>query len=100
VKYGIDPQEQALKEGKVPGGAGWGTEPRAQWGKLNSNIGGLHVEGLLETIPGNYLSYYENIYQAIRNSAKLEVTPDQPAQVIRMIEACYRSNSLKSSVAL
>ena len=34
---GIDPQEQALKEKKIPGSAGWGTQDKECWGKLNSD---------------------------------------------------------------
>src|SRR5690606_10251949 len=36
VKYGIDPQEAALKAGKSPkGDPDWGREPWEIWGKLN-----------------------------------------------------------------
>lgn len=100
VKYGIDPQEQALKEGRLPGSPGWGADPKELWGKLNTSVGRLHVEGQVETIPGNYMKYYENIYGAIRNGVSLDVKPEQAAQVIRMIEICYQSNSEKRSVRL
>lgn len=100
VKYGIDPQEQALKEGRLPGSPGWGADPKELWGKLNTSVGRLHVEGQVETTPGNYMKYYENIYGAIRNGVSLDVKPEQAAQVIRMIEICYQSNSEKRSVRL
>lgn len=100
VKYGIDPQEQALKEGRLPGSPGWGADPKELWGKLNTSVGRLHVEGQIETVPGNYMKYYENIYGAIRNGVSLEVKPEQSAQVIRMIEVCYQSNSEKRSIRL
>lgn len=34
VKYGVDPQEDALKRGLFPGAADWGAEPEACWGTL------------------------------------------------------------------
>lgn len=100
VKYGIDPQEQALKEGRLPGSPGWGADPKELWGKLNTSLNGLHIEGQIETVAGNYMNYYENIYGAIRNGVSLEVKPEQAAQVIRMIEVCYQSNSEKRSIKL
>lgn len=37
VKYGLDPQEAALREGQRPGaGTGWGTEPESMWGRVGS----------------------------------------------------------------
>ena len=98
VKYGLDPQEQALKDGKHPGCLGWGTEPKEFWGKLNSIVGGLHMEGLIETIPGNYLSFYKNIYEVIREGKPLLVKPEESNDVIRLIEACVESNRTRSAI--
>ncbi|HEY3401870.1 MAG TPA: oxidoreductase, partial [Ohtaekwangia sp.] len=92
VKYGLDPQEQALKEGKIPGTTGWGTEEKVFWGKLNTMLNGLHVEGPVETIPGNYLSFYQNVYEAIRDGKPLAVKAEESRDGIKLIEACYLSN--------
>jgi scyllo-inositol 2-dehydrogenase (NADP+) len=100
IKYGIDPQEQALKEGKTPGIAGWGTEGKEWWGKLNSTIGGLHVEGLIETIPGTYTQFYKTLYESIRNGKPLSVKPEESKDVIRLIEACYESNQSRKAVKI
>lgn len=86
VKYGIDPQEQALKEGKTPGGAGWGVDDKSTWGKLNTTVHGVHFEGNVETIPGNYLAFYQNIYETIREGKELMVKPEQARDVIALIE--------------
>jgi predicted dehydrogenase len=98
IKYGIDPQEQALKDGKIPGSSGWGTEGKEFWGKLNTTIGGLHFEGLVETIAGNYSQFYSNVYEAIRNNEKLAVKPEESRDVIRIIEACYESHKERRAV--
>jgi scyllo-inositol 2-dehydrogenase (NADP+) len=83
VKFGIDPQEQALKEGRTPGSTSWGCDPRELWGKLNTNVGSLHIEALVETIPGNYLAFYKNVYDVIREGKELAVKPEQSRDVIR-----------------
>ena len=98
VKFGIDPQEQALKEGKTPGSTSWGYDPRELWGKLNTNVGSLHVEALVETIPGNYLAFYKNVYDVIREGKELAVKPEQSRDVITIIEACMESNSHRKAV--
>lgn len=100
VKYGIDPQEQALKDGKIPGTAGWGSEGKELWGKLNTTIGSLHVEGLVETLPGNYLLFYKNVYDHIRNGKPLAVKPEESRDVIKLIEACYQSQASRKAVKI
>ena len=32
--YGLDPQEQQLKDGMVPGDDGYGVEPPERWGAI------------------------------------------------------------------
>jgi scyllo-inositol 2-dehydrogenase (NADP+) len=100
VKFGIDPQEQALKDGRLPGSAGWGQEQPSLWGSINTAIGGLHVTGTIETAQGNYLSFYNNLFEAIRNDATLAVRAEESREVIRLIEACAESNSRRAAVKL
>jgi scyllo-inositol 2-dehydrogenase (NADP+) len=100
VKYGIDPQEQALKDGKHPGAAGWGQDPPMDWGKINTTIEALHVEGKIETVAGDYLSFYKNVHDVIRNNATLAVKPEESRDGIRLIEACFESNATRQAVKL
>ncbi len=100
VKYGIDPQEQALKDGKIPGSVGWGTEGKDLWGKLNTTVGGLHLEGSVETIAGDYTQFYKNLYDSIRSGKPLVVKPEESRNVIRLIEACYESNRLRTAIKI
>ena len=97
---GVDPQEQALKEKKIPGSAGWGTHDKENWGKLNSTLNGLHVEGRIETIPGNYMAFYQNLYEVIREGKPLAVPPEQARDIIIMIEAAYESNRQRRAIKL
>ncbi|KPL11990.1 MAG: oxidoreductase [Bacteroides sp. SM23_62] len=90
LKHGIDPQEEALKKGDLPGSPGWGAEPEEEWGRLNTEIG--PYDGPYKTLPGNYGAYYENIYQVLTGQADPAVTAAQANMVVRVIEAAFKSN--------
>ncbi|PZD96064.1 oxidoreductase [Paenibacillus sambharensis] len=92
VKYGIDPQEDALRAGLSPSAAGWGREAEANWGTLNATVGGLHVVGRVETAAGSYASYYRNVYEHLAYGAELEVKPEQAAATIQLIEHAFQSS--------
>ena len=92
LKYGIDPQEEMLKQGGNPSMPDWGKEPESQWGILNTEMNGIHIRGKVETIPGNYAAYYDNIYHVIRKHAEIEVTPEQALCAIHLIEAAFESS--------
>lgn len=100
VKYGLDPQEQALNEGKIPGSENWGREQAEFWGKLNTEFDGGHYNGPLETISGNYLGFYDGVYRSIREGVNPDVTPQQAQQCIKIIEACIASNRAKRAVEI
>jgi scyllo-inositol 2-dehydrogenase (NADP+) len=89
--WGTDPQEEALKNGKLPGSPGWGTDAETSWGTIHTTEGGQEVKGSVTLIAGNYMAYYDNVFHAIRGNESLEVTPGQAKSVIRVIEAAYRS---------
>lgn len=97
-KYGIDPQEEMLKAGKLPVGADWGSEPSDDWGTLVYGENGEDVEELVPTIPGNYNLFYDNVYQAIRRGKPLLVKPEETVEVLKIIEACVESNRLKKTI--
>ncbi len=99
VKYGVDPQEEALKRGLSPREPDWGMEPKERWGTLNTQIGDLHFHGKVETARGCYQAYYENVYQAITRQAELAVKPEHARNTIRIIELAMQSNAEKRTVA-
>jgi len=98
VKYGIDPQEDALKRGFKPSESNWGEEPRELWGKLNTQIDGLHVEGKVETVAGCYQAFYQNIADAISGHTELAVKPEEARNTIRIIELAIQSNKQKCTI--
>ncbi len=100
VKYGEDPQEAALKQGRYPNEATWGEESQENYGLINTDIDGLHVQGTVESIPGSYLSYYDNIFDAIRSGEALAVKAEEALWTIQVIEAAYRSVEEKTYIDL
>jgi scyllo-inositol 2-dehydrogenase (NADP+) len=100
TKAGIDPQEQALKDKRMPDTPGWGTESKEWWGKLNTTVGGKDFQGPFETVPGNYLGFYNNFYEAVREGRSLAVEAEEGKKVIQLIEACQESNSTKCAVKI
>jgi scyllo-inositol 2-dehydrogenase (NADP+) len=100
IKYGLDPQEEALKAGQLPTAPNWGMETPDTWGVLNTDIQGQHFTGRLETQAGNYPFYYQNIYQAIREGKALAVKPEESMLGLRIIEAVLQSNQEKRTIPL
>lgn len=99
-KWGIDPQEADLVSGKVPGSDSWGREEESKWGKINTTYKGKTIAGQHPTLPGNYLAFYDNVCQAIRHNEPLLVTASQARNVIRIIEAAYKSSREGQVVSL
>ncbi len=98
IKHGIDPQEQALKDGFLPNMPNWGHEHEKMWGTLNTQLDDLHFHGKTETIPGNYNMFYQNIYEVLRNNKELFVKPEESLQGIQIIEAAIKSNKKKITI--
>ncbi|MBN1188027.1 MAG: oxidoreductase [Bacteroidales bacterium] len=91
VKYGLDPQEEALKQGLLPDTKDWGTEPEEKWGILHLDKGEINERKKIETTPGNYLQFYQNLYETINGKSDLLVKPEEALDVIKIIEAAKQS---------
>ncbi len=100
MKYGIDLQEELLKSGEIPVGEDWGREDEQHWGILNTETQGEPVRKSLETTPGNYHAFYDNLYDAIRERKELAVKPEEALNVIRIIEGAIASNRDKKRITL
>ena len=90
-KHGVDPQESAMRGGAIPGGAGWGAEPETAWGRMVSDIGGMTVNGVVETVPGAYPAFYLAVRDALLHDRPLPVDPQGVTDVLRIIEAAHQS---------
>ncbi len=92
MKWGTDPQEEALKAGTRPRGSGWGIENEETWGRLTQAdpTGTRHV--IVRTEPGDYSAFYDNVYDHLTTGAGLAVRGEDGLDVIRVIEAVRRSS--------
>ena len=99
-KWGIDPQEEALKNHHTPDEADWGKEDKTQWGNIDTDINGLHICGKVETVPGNYNLYYENLYNVLTKGEKLLVEPEQSKNGLIIMDACIKSNKDKRTIKI
>jgi len=84
VKFGLDPQEDALKAGRRPGSADWGVDPLP--GRLTLRHGDEAHEQVIASTPGDYLAYYAAIRDAIRLGAPNPVPAEQALQVMQLME--------------
>ena len=82
IKYGLDPQEAALKSGRTPDEPNWDAEPPDRYGTLTTPAGIRTIP----TIPSSFTHYYENVRDAIQGTAQLAVTPEQILDVMRGLE--------------
>src|SRR5713226_1616784 len=79
IKYGMDPQEAALKEGRTPDEHDWDTEPENMYGKLTTPDGSRVVP----TLRSSFTRYYENVRDVLLGKAELAVTPEWSLDVMR-----------------
>ncbi|ARP70401.1 oxidoreductase [Streptomyces pluripotens] len=102
VKYGLDPQETALREGGRPGGTGgWGTEGESLWGRIGSGQSPLTGGGTpVPTLPGDYPAYYAAVAGALAGTGPNPVTALEAATTLDVLEAARRSARNKVTVTL
>lgn len=100
IKWRADVQEADLQAGKTPGTPDWGIEPVTERGLLHTEKDGVVIRETVPTAQGNYLYYFDGIYEAIRNGANLPVTAQNGINTVRIIEAAFRSSEEKKVVSL
>ncbi|MEU9453776.1 Gfo/Idh/MocA family oxidoreductase [Streptomyces sp. NPDC048277] len=102
VKYGLDPQEAALREGERPGAsAGWGAEPESLYGRIGAGESPVTGGGrIVPTVPGDYPAYYAAVAAALRGEGPNPVTALEAAAALDVLEAARRSARDKVTVTL
>lgn len=100
LKSRADVQETHLQAGASPSAEDWGVEPTAQQGLLHATIDGSVFRGVIPTLPGNYLNYYDGVYKAFRMGGVLPVTGVDGLNVITIIAAAQKSNAEKRVIEL
>lgn len=100
IKYGLDPQEEDLKIGLSPTSPNWGTDREETFGTLNTHMNGLHFRGKIETLRGNYMGFYEDVYQSFISNAQPRTDASLILPVIQIIEAAFESRKQKRAIFL
>ncbi|MGJ7905016.1 Gfo/Idh/MocA family oxidoreductase [Actinopolyspora sp. H202] len=96
TKYGLDPQEAALRQGSLPGEPGWGEEPRENWGSL-----GVEPETRpWPSRPGRYQDFYAGVVRTLESGVAPPVDPADALRGLEVIEAARRSVADGSVVTL
>jgi scyllo-inositol 2-dehydrogenase (NADP+) len=92
VKYGLDPQEDALRSGGRPGDPGWGSEPPERHGTLTTEAAGAELRGRLASVPGSYQAYYAAMADAVEGGGRVPVTAEEGRDTIMLIEHALQSS--------
>jgi scyllo-inositol 2-dehydrogenase (NADP+) len=96
TQYGIDPQEVTLNKGIIPKGDNWCNPEKTNYGILKL----LRDDKVnrMETSPGNYMSFYNNIYDVLTHNQSLTIEPLEGYDVIRICEAAIESNAQQKTI--
>ncbi|CAN5405980.1 Gfo/Idh/MocA family oxidoreductase [soil metagenome] len=99
-KWGLDPQENSLKDGHRPGHWHWGKEHIDHHGKLTTYVDGLKQKVNIESVPGSYQNYYEQMRDAIRLGSPVPVRIEDALLCLKVIEAARLSAISAGPVAI
>ena len=100
IKTKADVQEKELLKGKKPSLPNWGAEPKEEEGLLHTEKNGTIIKEKVTTLNGNYMEYYDGIYDAIRNNKIVPVSGNEAMNVIKVIETAMKSNSQNKRIDL
>lgn len=85
VKYGVDPQEDALRAGGRPGDAGWGVDPVEGALKVAA-VGDWMQDSFWPNRIGNYANYYAAVRDAILGTGPNPVPPEQAVALMELLD--------------
>lgn len=89
IKFGFDPQEDALAAGKSPETSEWGSEPAVSWGTVGETLRGVAT---VESEHGAYGNFYHGLVKALRDEAPAPVDPMDAVRTLEVIEAAQTSS--------
>jgi len=96
IKTRSDRQEADLDAGRKPQGDSWGQESPQDFGVIQVDGGNP------ERIPsekGNFMAFYENVFQTLRGDAKPAVSVQDGINSMRVIDAAMESSREKKVIA-
>jgi scyllo-inositol 2-dehydrogenase (NADP+) len=100
LKSRADVQEANLQKGLLPDTLNWGTEPEEEQGLINYDKDGTTIREKIKTQQGNYLEFYNGVYNALTQKTPMPVTVDDGIRVMQIIEVAFKSSEEKKIIAL
>ena len=100
VKVRADIQEDVLKKGGNPLTNEWGTEPPEAAGTLSIMKDGNFSTIKISSLPGNYMEFYNALYEAIVHGKRLPVSAEDGLNVMRVIDAVQKSHKSQKVVSI
>jgi len=92
VKQTVDPQENNLRQEKIPASGAWGAEPEENWGVLTFPDGDKFAQRRIPSANCDFRDYYANVRDALLGKADLAVTPEWALNVMRLLEMARESS--------
>lgn len=99
IKPRADVQEADLQKGRPLSDPGWGTEPDSGKGLLHTDKDGQNIiREYISSRKGNYMSFYNGLYDALRQDGPVPVSAEDGLKVMRIIETALQSVAEKRIV--
>lgn len=100
AKYGLDPQEDALRAGDLFRSSPWGVDPESAWGAITTLGPGNEAEHTpVPTLPGDYRGFYRNVRDTLLGHAPQAVTLIDAWRVLRLLEWARESSQRRAAVS-
>jgi scyllo-inositol 2-dehydrogenase (NADP+) len=96
IKEGLDPQEVAMLAGDIEAAR----EAPSERARIVGDVAGTGGETVLESIRGDWTSYYQNLSDHLNDGAPLAVTAEEARQVVAILDAGVRSATTRTVVDL
>ena len=100
LKMRSDVQERQLAMGMSPDDSVYGREPAGREGRLYLGGGNGNEQELVTAPQGNYMKFYDGMYNTIADDLSEPVTAVDGVRVMRVIDAAFESQQSRAIVKL
>ena len=87
IKYGLDPQEGPMREGRIE----TAEEDPSERARVVTMARGEREELILDSVRGSWTSYYQNIADVLIHGAEPAVKPQEALKTMRVYDAAMAS---------
>lgn len=98
IKNRADVQEDELKAGVNLANASWGKEPESDYGIVHTEIDGQIIRKKVESLPGNYYDFFDQLYYSITTNSALPVSAADGLNVMKIIDAALESSEFHKQI--